>query len=438
MADESKQVTMTFSGFDDSADKTVMFEGPLRINKVVDSIDNLPLLDLSGFKSGDSIIVFVRNVNATSSASKGKIPYRGSFYRYDWTSTGWQQIVIGTHSHANMALLDELGNISTEGMSVGDEKILKIKKTDSTESGNANDYSLEFVDNDQLPDLPTDLEGKTLYLTVGQDGKLQWQNSLVPSQTFKVLKIAIQSSIRPTGDSTKKKIYLSKSYLEQNQATFDESIGDQILVFDNGQLIQTATASSDDGITITIADSESGHTFDDGETVTAIILRNGINGLLSAINGSFATKADLVSLSSKGTVDLGSYETASDAKRNYATFSKKGHQHPEYLRKDEYDAFDWRYADYQHTHKQYVTRNDVLAILADAVGTSGQISTDDMIAKITADLETQVNLLKENYYDKATTEAIIDTKIALSANTAAITETNSGQALSDYLLDLES
>lgn len=438
MPDESKKVTMTFSGYDDSADSTVMFEGPLKINKVLDDISGLTTYDLSGFSSGDSVIAFVRNVNYNGTTpSKGSITYRGAFFKYDWTTLGWQQIMLGTHSHANMALLDELGNISTEGMSAGDEKILKIKKSDSTESGTAADYSIGFSDETILPEPPEDSEGKTLYLMRGSDGKLQWANHLVPSQTFCVMNVRVSSTIRPSGDSSKKSIFLSSSALKTANASYDKDSGDELLTFDGGNLIATATTVTDSGITITIADSETGHTFDDDETVTVIILRNGINGLLSSINRNFATKADLVSLSSKGTVDLSAYETKSDFKEQKSKFSIKGHVHPEYLRKDDYDAFDWRYADYNHTHAQYTTRNDVLAILADAVGSSGVISTDTAWASITASFEEKMAQYENKFITKETAEALIESRVSQTANTDSIIESDTGENLSDYLTNLQ-
>ena len=101
MADK---ITMTFTGYDDNDDGFVSFEGPIAISAQVDTVDDLLTLDVSGWDKTDPLVVFVKNVNADI----GKIPYRGSFFRYDFDRSSWQQIVLGSHSHNNMDLLNQL------------------------------------------------------------------------------------------------------------------------------------------------------------------------------------------------------------------------------------------------------------------------------------------------------------------------------------------
>ncbi len=429
MADNSK-VSITFSGYDDTDDGAINIEAPMKVIQSVDSVDSLNLIDVSMHEEGEPIAAYVKNVN---DAEKGTIPYRGSYYRYNWQNGGWEQVVLGNHSHANMALLDQLGEIDTESMAVGEKKVLTIEKTDPDGDGNAitTDYKLAFEDQKGLPEVPADSDVKPQYLTA-ENGKVRWASSFLPAQTFKMLKVEVTDENRESD----KTLHLGKDFIDGNSISYRKSLGDEILVFDNGDLVPDIAVSAQENSHLELSDiiltmpDGSGHTFDIGETITMLIIRSGVAGVMDTIADQYMTKSEAIDLLTNGSINLNQYITKSDLRRYAATTD---HAHSQYLRKDDYDAFDYRYADYQHTHSEYMTRAQVLAILAEAAGAEGDIDVDKAIESIVEDLQSRIDDFGSNYYDRKQTLDLIDSAKKQMANSDSIEVTLNGMALTDYL-----
>lgn len=431
MADENKQVTMTFGGHDENNDNTVMFESPYKIVATLENVSLLYTFDVSKYETGSNIVIFIKNVNNTTSASIGEIPYRGSYYMYDWEKSGWQQIALGNHSHSNMAILDQLGEVNTDTLEVGDKKVLTIEKIDTDESPATTDYKLAFEDKKELPVVPEDAKGKHLYLTTDASGNFQWENTFVPAQTFKLIKVVVSASNRITN----KKLLLANSVLTAQNIYYNKDLNDEIVVFDNGSLVSnTITTVTADGLEIDINDTEDAHTFDLNETITILIIRNGIAGLLDSIKSQYMTKSDAIELLTNGTINLNQYITKQDLEL-YA--SKLNHTHSQYIRKNDYDIFDYRYADYQHTHAEYTTRAQVLSIIADAADAEGNIDTNQIVETIVRDLETQITELNNSYYNKNQIDSLLSSTKRDVSSSDNIEVTFDGRNLSDYLIYLE-
>jgi molybdopterin converting factor small subunit len=432
MADESK-VSITFGGYDDTGDGAINFEAPLRVVQSVDSVDALGLIDISRYEEGEPIAAYVKNVN---DAEKGTIPYRGSFYRYNWESGGWEQVVLGNHSHANMELLDQLGAIDTDSMEIGEKKVLTIEKIDPDGDGNriTTDYRLSYEDQKGLPEVPADSDVKPQYLTA-ENGKVKWASSFLPAQTFKLVKVEVTESNREND----KTLILDREFIQDNSISYRKSLGDEIMIFDNGDLVpDMAIEAKEDShldlseIRMTMPDLSS-HTFDLGETITVLIIRSGVAGVMDTIADQYMTKAEAIGLLSNGAINLNQYITKSDLRKYAATAA---HTHSGYLRKDEYDAFDYRYADYQHTHSEYMTRAQVLAILAEAAGADGEVDIDKTIETIVEDFQDQVADLKSDYYDRKQIIELIDSTKKEMADSDSIEVTINGQSLTEYLRNL--
>ena len=430
MADENNKVTIQFGGYDDTQDQTIMFEGPIEVNKTVDNVNLLYLVDVSQYEPGSSVIVFVRNIN-DENATKGKIPYRGSFFKYDWDKSGWIQIVVGNHSHSNMEILDQLGTINTDSMAVGEKKVVSIEKIDPDEDNNIKtvDYKVNFETINSLPDVPEDAKGKPLYLSTDQNGGYEWTNSFVPAQTFKLLKFVVTSE----SHISDKELFINQKILNDNNIYFDPSLNDDILAFDTGSLLNTSYKKDDSGLYIYINENDTNQ-FQVDETITILIIRNGIAGLLDTIKEQYLTKAEAIELLSNGTINLNSYITKDDLKKYAAQIN---HTHSQYIRKGDYDIFDYRYADFQHTHTEYTTREQVLSIIADAAGESGEIDTDKIIETIVTSLEKKIQELNQNYYDKSQVDSLIEAAKKEVSNSDAIEVTFDGRNLTDYLRYLD-
>lgn len=449
MSEENKQITLSFGGFDDNNDNTLMFNGPLYVAGTVNTINDLYTWSgLQQFSEGDDVIVFVKNINATTDelslthkAFSGEIPYRGSFYKYMWETQNWLQVVLGNHSHSNMEILDQLGEINTASMEIGDKKMLVIEKIN--DDGNTSnlrkyEYKLSYEDLNELPDVPADARGKNVYLSADKDGKFQWTNSFVPAQTFKYVKINLSNpaeTMNFTGHSSgSKTLTLSKEFLDSNDIVYNADLNDEILIFDSGDLITDFNIEYLEGnLKFTLTSDKDTDKFECGETIAILFIRNGIAGLIDTIENQYITKAEAASLMSNGTINLNSYITRDELKKYAAGIN---HAHKDYLRRDDYDAFDFRYADYHHTHSDYITKADVLAILTDACSEDGELDIDKTVQEMVTSLETYVQNVISNTYTKDQINNLIKTQVDAKSYTDAIVTSFDGRNLSDYLIYL--
>lgn len=384
---EDKKITLSFDGFDDTNDGTIMFEGPIAINRTVNTVNDLYSINLSDFEENSSVVVFVKNVN---SAKQGETNYRGAFYRYNWSLGGWQQIVLGNHSHSNIQILDQLGTINTDGLSEGKRYTLTIEKVKDENGELTTDYKIGWENENLLPEVPEDVKGKDLYLSVDKDGNFTWGNSFVPAQTFKVLKkeLTVEDLV------SNKEVYLSKQIVQDNNLLLNYDLGDEVLVFDSGSLLtNTEVIKNEDGsITVKILDIDNDkYVFEENEVLTLMVIRNGISGIIDTIKEEYFTKKEVIDLVTKGVINLDNYITKGDLQK-YAAYIN--HRHSEYIKRDEYDLFDARYSDYNHTHAEYTTRAQVISILIDAAGLDGEVDTNKLLEDLSNSFKDEIENIK--------------------------------------------
>lgn len=446
MADDNKVTITLGSAIDNGSTQTI--EGPLLINGVVNSFSDLYSYstltsDPLNFTSDDSVVYFVRNINndsttdkTTANTSSGlNYPERGAFYRYNWDTKDWDLIMVGSHSHADMELLDRLGEIDITALPTGAEKVLMLKKTDSTSTADlTSEYDLTWVDQKTLPDIIKN--GKEQYLAADATGNIAWSNELLPVQTSRSLKVTVSAD----NLKSNKQLVLTGEYLSENSASYDSKY-DDVLVIDDGLAVSDAEISTEEDtdssnalgydVYITIPDTDN-HVFEAGETVLVMILRNGLAGTFDTIKDQYATKSDLVKYASSGTFDLSGYVTEDELKTVLAKYSKVGHTHADYIKRTDYDAFDWRYAPYYHNHSQYITITRFLDLLGQITDTSSDVQqifdnykteVDDAIANLVNDKNDILQAVQE-LLSSATFDA---DKIIYDDDT-----------LSNYLLELKS
>ncbi len=436
MANDKKQVTLTFGGYDNNSDdSTLMFEGPLRVASVLNTLDDIYTFNVMPYADSElPLVVFVKNVNDPDRVSRGEVPYRGSFYMYNWDTSAWQQVVLGNHSHKNMEILDQLGEVDTSSMEIGERKVLTIEKIDPDNDGNIRtyEYKISFDTLRELPEVPEYGNGKNLYLSTDSEGKFQWTNSFTPAQTFKMLKITVDNTF--IDGSASKTLKLSSNYVNANSVSYNPDMGDEMLVFDTGDLLSDISVTqANSGIQITITNTKPTELFELDEKIVILIIRSGIAGLIDTIEKQYMTKAEAIELLSYGTLNLNQYITKYDLQK-YA--AQKQHAHSEYIRKDEYDIFDYRYADYQHTHSQYITKAQVLSILLDSVTDSGDINIEGTIQEMVTYLENQLNETLSDIYTREQIDSLVEAQVSSVKNTDAILTTINGMTLTDYLLYL--
>jgi hypothetical protein len=212
---------------------------------------------------------------------------------------------------------------------------------------------------------------------------------------------------------------------------YDPSIGDELLLFDGRDFISDFSASEADGsLTVTLPDG-SGDTFDEGETVTALVIRSGIQGLLDTISREYITKQDFLKMMSNGSIDLNTYLTKADAKKTYAL---RQHTHSQFAAASH--SHDGVYADYNHTHPEYMTKAEIQALLlktngesASDVQTQLEALVESMEAAVKADLKT---------YDKAEIDGKLSAINAkFTTGSIADDRDSSGKTLTDSLNDIE-
>ena len=368
MADK---ITMTFTGYDDNDDGFVSFEGPIAISAQVDTVDDLLTLDVSGWDKADPLVVFVKNVNADI----GKIPYRGSFFRYDFDKSSWQQIVLGSHSHNNMDLLNQLGEIDIDGMKPGDRKILTIEAT-TINSYNAR--VAQSTDNKTYIQWCRDNEDQTV-----DDN---WHNLLKCSNIYTRNPFRAETA-------TTKLVYLLKDYVmdENNVTTIytkyayiasDEmdvigTDGNRVIWDDNNEIYV------EDGIlyfkyadgTYLMLDIASeariyknrvqwkwkyNNFWTDVASISEIIQQDtGTEARYSQFGYTFSY-CDISELQNNANANS---DTESEIDSN--KYALKSHTHSQYIKWSDVDAFDYRYADYNHTHGEYITKAQVVALISD-------------------------------------------------------------------------
>jgi hypothetical protein len=125
----------------------------------------------------------------------------------------------------------------------------------------------------------------------------------------------------------------------------------------------TVTLTSDEDV---VGEVEA---FEPGETVTMFIIRNGASAVLDTLAADYLTKAEAVDILSGGGVNLKDYINKSEI-RGYA---KKYHTHSQFARVDH--DHDYRYAMFNHTHSNYLTRTAAYSLIEEVLAVHPDIVT---------------------------------------------------------------
>jgi len=154
MAEQNKLTVRFESTLDSPSSNPLMISGPIELFGTADTVDDLYTDDanselITAINESDltTIVIFVNNVYDELIVNENSLPNRGAyFYLVDnrpvskLDATSWQEILLGTHSHENIEVLNTITSdlLSQPGIVAVDE------------NGN-----LEVVDTpNTLPDLP--------------------------------------------------------------------------------------------------------------------------------------------------------------------------------------------------------------------------------------------------------------------------------------------
>ena len=339
-----EKVTMHFSSIaDEGQGKDIIIpNSPVELFASIDNIESLGRLQ--GIPTDKNIFVYVRNV------LKDKSRQQSAFYMHDCGTNKWKEVLLGSHSHENKELLDQIGNIDAETLPIGANKVLTLKRVDIDGSENTDgsyEYKLEWVDKPtEIPEIPENKLNTPVYLSV-EDGKYVWKDQIIPAQTFQYKKAVV-----PMGNPEKELTIKDVKYDKHNE--------DTILLFDNGQLVDDFNAElvgSD--LKITLPQDNPKLTFDEGENITLVIIKNGVKGFLDTVAAEYVTKAEAVDILSGKGISLYNYATKHDLDKKankshiHSQYSKVGHTH------------DDRYAMYDHSHDGvYLQASEAYSIIA--------------------------------------------------------------------------
>jgi hypothetical protein len=289
---------------------------------------------------------------------------RGAYFVFKELTSSWQEVLLGTHSHENKLFLDRLGSFDLTDP-VGTKKFftLQIKDTDNFDGTFEYDINWENVP-EALPQAPESED--QLYLGLDSDGKPEWKNNFVASQTFQVLNKMVTGT-QPV-----------QSLVVGGVSRFNKSEGDHALVmagkfFVNEENVIVSDRNPQTGsITITLKSdpntSNEIQSFDPGETITVIIIRNGASAILDTLAAEYIKASDIPHILSGGTVN---------SLRNYATkvdllkYSRSNHTHSQFAKADH--DHDYRYAMFYHTHGEYLTRKKALELIEQKLQANPQI-----------------------------------------------------------------
>lgn len=421
---ENQKVTIQFSNIADNADNEdiLISSSPLELLATVDKIKDLQYIH--NIPEDRNVFVHVRNVlNSTTRV-------RSAFYMHDYQTKMWKEVLLGSHSHENKEILDQLGNIDAENLPYGKDKILSIKRVDkdgiNTEEV-AYRYELQWQDAPKdLPEIPENMQDRPVYLSV-ENGEYVWKDHIIPTQTFQYKKILIKE-------------LLDEKRLPINDVQYDKNNGDTILLFDRGQLVYDFNVELTSTGIVIILNQDSSDIFEIGETITVLVIKNGIKGFLDSVAAEYLTKREAIDILSGQGISLNNYVTKQDLKNKaniqhtHTQFSKIGHDH------------DNRYAMYHHSHDgQYLYEHEVYAVIAGFLSKTLDedyvVSKDDVNQAFLESIDALKSELSDLIKNKADT-TYIDGEIQRLRNdfdtdNINITINDVTQTLTDYLKDLE-
>ena len=341
-------------------------------------------------KPSQSLVYYVRNVFEKISEGIEESKYRGVYYSYNYLFDGWQEILLGTHSHENKEFLDRLGAVDITGP-VGTKKFFTLEIKDTDDSDATYEYDINWEDLPKaLPQIPEDKSN--FYLGYDEDGNPEWKNNFVAAQSFQVVKQVVAAN------STS----ISFENIQFNPVLDTALVMSGKIFVHNINVNYTGTT-----LTINLISDPTDELleFDAGETVTLILIRNGAGAILDQLASGYWSKEEALHVLSGGSVNLKDYAKKSDL----LSLARKYHTHSQFAREDH--THDYRYALYHHNHDdRYLTRRgalnlieEVLAIHPDIVDKLQAIS-DYLVANMPAlatlatktdidDINNQINII---------------------------------------------
>lgn len=445
MAEE--KVTIRFS-MDDTPDKNgdILIEGPIKVFTSVDEVSDL--VKLNDLPTDEDVYVCVKNTAKTSETQKYQRP---SYYLHSCSDNIWTEVLVGTHSHENKDLLDDLGQLDVTELSNGINKLLTVEKLDYNTNDRKYKYQFKWKDLPrELPEIPEDLLDKPVTLSY-VDGKYEWSDKLIPAQTFQyaVKTIAASTFAREQNPTLTEEERLNQII---ENVSYSKDKGDQALIFINGSFLTNYTIEpyNIDGVDykavkITLNTDNIDEMFDIGDILTIIVIKAGAAGYMDTVRDQYVTYDDLIKFIRDGikddetgeithTLDLKNYATKkeleekADVNHNHTRYSSIGHDH------------DLIYAPYYHIHNEYVTAEELKLKVLEEIGKitiNGSVTEDSIINAVEGILNTQqesFNNLLENTHNSLKD---LQTQIgALSADDISYNK-DTTRPLSDYLAELQ-
>lgn len=367
---------------------------PSELDSHIDHIKNV-------FNEGEPVVAYVKTVYAPIDGTITQYQNaKGMYYLFNWENNGWDPIVIGSHTHSNMELLDQLGELDVSELQLNQRKVLAVKKInnvnpdfDNGDYDGVYKYKFEYIDLGEIPSLPeAPATDDSLYLSVDKNGEYKWVNRLLPAQTFGYLSLEVTDENK---DPSGKTITISKSILEQNNFTFDVNKGDNLLIFDSGKLLSDiVTTQNDTSLTISINNDNPGEVFDIGEKLVLLVLHDGARAIIEDLDGRYWTKQEALDALTENRLSLEGYPTTNEM-HTYA--APKNHRHSQYVSKQELDNgfLDWKYAAFYHAHSEYLTEAEAAKYQKDTLKVKTFKIGDIVIDDPTRRLQLKINNLSK-------------------------------------------
>jgi hypothetical protein len=347
-----EKVTLRLEQFDTAQDGDLLVTGPINLFATVEIVDELYELE----NVTDGVVAYVKNVTNDNASLKS----RGAYFSYKELTDSWQEVLLGTHTHENKQFLDKLGDVDITGP-VGTKKFFTLEIKDTDNSDATYEYDINWEDFPDIKGLPETIEGeRDLYLGYDESGNPEWKNNFIAAQAFQF------KSKQVTENS------ISVSF---NDVFFDSAL-DEVLVLAGKFFVYNIQKpvqynSQTKVLTVTLISDENSEneveSFEAGETISILVIRNGAAAILDSLAKDYVTYDDAINMLSGGTVNLNDYARKTDLNG----YAKKYHTHSQFAREDH--NHDYRYAMFNHTHSQYLTRKAALTLIEEVLAVNPDI-----------------------------------------------------------------
>jgi len=214
-----------------------------------------------------------------------------------------------------------------------------------------------------------------IYLTTDDAGNIVWDNKFIAANTFKyiskVYKYSDMTTIMHQFSETTASIPSIKVTIPE--INYD-SASMPMVMFNNSFIYNINYMVDNGNFVCYIPSGDESYYYDPDEltfTLTVLIISNGATSVANSLAENYISKDDAIQILSRGSINLDKYAT----KTNLDKKANKYHTHSQYA--EIYHNHDARYADYHHTHTEYITKAGLLAVAA-------TLSDTDTAAFVTA------------------------------------------------------